>query len=394
MRRMGGLQRERESEGIMRRTCRGFWASAIPAFFLVTTAVASADTPPSAKKLIADLKLAPEVTNNWEEEQNVSGAWIEGAKREGKLRINGAWESTVFRDMVKPFSERYPFIKVTYSRGSNDTRVRAPLLAFRQGQYTTDLIQGIDSTLNDFREARALADISDLPNMKSIPEDMKSRDWVGGVLRYWCMSYNPTQIGKDQMPKTWDDLVATTQLRGGKLALWRDLASWLLPLWKVKGEQWSTDYARKLFTIVQPQKRNEGSVALVNLVIAGEYSASLAAAEYQVKPGFDQGAPIGFHCPEPVPLTTVSLGVLRDNPDINASKIFLNWLLSKEGQIAQYAAEKSPPIRADLHKLGFMPFPEAIAGKQIAFRSLGLLGDDIKAMSKVLNPYWENSDSQ
>ena len=360
---------------------------------------AAAQTPAAAKKLIADLKLGADVIAGWEEEQVVPAAWIAGAKKEGKLRINGSWESREFRDMTKSFSERYPYINFSYSRGSNDTRVRVPLVAFAEGRYSTDVVTGIDSALNEFRAVHALADLKDLPNMKNIPDHMQAvgGDWASVRLRYWCMSYNPKLISKEQMPKTWDDLLTTKQLYDGRLALWRGVSSWLLPLWHAKGEDWTKHYIDQLFTVVQPQKRKEGAVALVNLVIAGEFNASLASAEYQVKTRIEKGAPVAFHCPDLLPVTASTVGVLRDNPNINASRLFINWLLSKEGQIAQYVSGGAPPVHRDLINLGFMPFPDEIAGKQLAFRSPELLDDEIKAMFRALKPYWEGnieSDSE
>jgi ABC-type Fe3+ transport system substrate-binding protein len=356
---------------------------------------ASAETPPSAAALIAALKLGPEVTAGWEAEQAVPQAWLDGARKEGKLRINGSWEGSVFREMTKPFSERYPFVRINYSRGSHDTRVRAALIAFGEGRYIADVVTGIDSEINEFRALHALADLGSLPNIRNIPDRMRSRDdsWASVRLRYWCMSYNPTLIGKDEMPKTWADLLTTRKLHDGRLALWRGVSSWLLPLWNEKGAEWTTDYIRKVFKVVQPQRRKEGARALVNLVIAGEFDAALASAEYQVKERIDKGAPVGFHCPDVVPVTASTLGALKGNPDIDASRLFLNWLLSKEGQIAQYVAEGSPPVHRDLQKLGFMPFPEQIAGKVIAFRNPELLDDDIKAMYRVLTPLWEAAAS-
>lgn len=366
----------------------------------VAASGAGADTPAASKKMIADLKLDAAVTAGWEDEHVVPTAWLAAAKKEGKLRINGSWESREFRDMTKAFSERYPFITFSYSRGSNDTRVRVPLVAFAEGRYTTDIVTGIDSALNQFRSLHALADLKDLPNMKNIPDHMQSvdGDWASVRLRYWCMSYNPKLISKDQMPKTWDELLTTKQLYDGRLALWRGVSSWLLPLWHAKGEDWTKQYIDQLFTVVQPQKRKEGAVALVNLVIAGEFNASLASAEYQVKTRIDKGAPIAFHCPDLLPVTASTVGVLKDNPAISASKLFINWLLSKEGQLAQYVAGGgAPPVHRDLINLGFMPFPDEIAGKQLAFRSPELLDDEIKAMFRALKPYWEGnieSDSE
>jgi ABC-type Fe3+ transport system substrate-binding protein len=220
---------------------------------------------------------------------------------------------------------------------------------------------------------------------------MRSADglWASVRLRYWCFAYNTNLIAKARMPRRWDDLITTAELRDGKLALWRGLSSWLLPLWHAKGEAWTTGYIRDLFQKVRPQKRIEGAVALVNLTVAGEFNATLAAAEYQVKERQERGAPAGFHCPDDVPVTASTLGVLKGNPDINASRLFVNWLLSREGQISQYVAEGSPPVHVALQKLGFMPFPEEVAGKRVAFRNPELLDDDMKAMFRVVTPYWE-----
>ncbi len=368
---------------------------ALVAVVAVASPIARADTPPSAKKLIADLKLGPEVTKGWEDEQVVPQTWIDGAKKEGKLKINGSWEPNAFQRMIKPFNERYPFIKINYSRGSNVTRVQGALIAFGEGRYIADVVTGIDSQLNQFRELNALADLGQMPNIKNIPERMRSanNNWASVRLRHWCMSYNPNLISEAEMPKTWDDLITTPKLQNGKLALWRGVSSWLLPLWNAKGEAWATDYIKKLFEIVEPQRRKEGANALVKLVIAGEFSASLASAEYQVKTQMDRGAPVGFYCPDVVPVSASTVGILRGNPDINASKIFLNWLLSKEGQLFQYTGEGSPPIHQDLQKMGFMPFSKMIAGKEIAFRNPELLNDDIKKMFAVINPYWNGTAS-
>jgi iron(III) transport system substrate-binding protein len=368
----------------------------LPAALAVCLAgAAQAEIPPSAKALIEEMKLGSEVTERWEAEQAVPQAWLDGARKEGALKINGSWEPKVFARLIKPFSERYPFIKINFTRGSNVTRVQGALIAFGEGRYIADVVTGIDSSVKQFRQLDALADLGALPNIKNIPDRMRGGDelWASVRIRYWCMSYNPTHISEAEMPKTWDDLITTPKLRDSKLALWRGVSSWLLPLWGAKGEAWSTAYVKKLFEVVKPQKRKEGANALVKLVIAGEFNASLASAEYQVKEQMGRGAPVAWWCPDIVPVSASTVGILKGNPDTNASMLFLNWLLSREGQIFQYVAEGSPPVHQELQKLGFMPFPEMIAGKQIAFRNPEQLDDDITAMFKVLNPYWEGAST-
>ena len=373
-----------------------------PAYAVVSAAVlclatlsnAAAETPASAKRLIAELKLAPDLVAGWEAEQAVPRAWIAGARKEGHLRINGSWKPDEFDAMAKPFRERYPFIDIKYARGSNGTRVRVPLIAFKEGRITTDIITGIDSSINQFRSAKALADLHDVPNLKNIPDGMGSATgtWAGVRVRYWCMSFNPTLIRKADMPKRWEDLPSTKGLANGKLALWRGFTSWLLPLWGLKGKDWSENLARRLFSELHPQRRKEGARALVSLVVAGEFNGSLAAAAYQVQALEKKGAPVGFHCPDIVPVSISSVGVLKGNPDMNAAKLFMNWLLSKEGQLAQYAADGAPPVHRDLINRGFMAYPEEVKGKKVAFRNPELLDDELKALLKFWKPLW-NGDN-
>jgi ABC-type Fe3+ transport system substrate-binding protein len=57
--------------------------------------------------------------------------------------------------------------------------------------------------------------------------------------------------------------------------------------------------------------------------------------------------------------------LMKNSPRINGARIFLNWFISREGQIAQFWANKSVPARPELQGPEFLEFPEAIAGKQM-----------------------------
>ena len=123
---------------------------------------------------------------------------------------------------------------------------------------------------------------------------------------------------------------------------------WLLMLWKAYGQDWTTDYIDRFFRVVKPQLRKEGMNALISLNAAGEFKLTLPAADYATKLAVDKKAPIGWRCPEPIPTAVSQLGVIKGNPHPNASRLWVNWFLSKEGQIAQYAADQSPPAHREL----------------------------------------------
>jgi hypothetical protein len=70
----------------------------------------------------------------------------------------------------------------------------------------------------------------------------------------------------------------------------------------------------------------------------------------------------------------------------------VNWLLSKEGQLMQYATSSSVPVHKDLQQPRFIPFADTILGKPSAVRDEGLLGSDLdKELLKTWDSYWTNS---
>jgi iron(III) transport system substrate-binding protein len=379
--------------GNRKGSARVFRSAAIAAFALTAAAVTNAygETPASAVKLANKYKISAQLMSRWEAEHKVPGAWIKGARKEGTVKIKGSTKPLDFERSVAPFRERYPFIKINYSRGSRNTRVIAPLVAFREGRHLTDIVTGIDTAIALFRKADALSDLSDLPNRANVPAKFAgtAAHWAGIRLRYYCMAYNTNLVKKSDLPKTWSDLKTSTTLHNSKLALWYGVASWLLPLWGEKGPKWTTQFIHDLYGTVKAERRKEGMTALTSLTAAGEFKAVLATAAYQVVRLKKKGAPIAFHCPDAVMVTASSVGVLKGNPHMNASKLFLNWLLSMEGQLFQYRHTGAPPIHKALQTKDFVPFPEETLGKTLAFRHPKLLGDELTALFKVWRPYWE-----
>jgi iron(III) transport system substrate-binding protein len=341
------------------------------------------------RKYVSDLKLDPSLATGLDDELRVPDEWIAGAKKEGTFRITGSWDPGQFRDMTAPFVARYPFLKPNYSRGSFNDRAIRPLLAFQDGRYIADIVSGIGGAMPRYVEAHALDDLRVLPNAKNVLPGMKNEEgrWIGIRIRYWCMSYNTSAVSKADLPKTWDDLLTNPRWRNGRVGLANLPQLWMLPLWAQKGGPWAQHYLDTLFNEVKPQIRREGANALVSLVIAGELDAAIPSADYRVGLYVDKGAPIAWHCPTPVPSAISEMAILKGNPNIHAARLFANWLLSKEGQIAQFHADGATPIHKDLQTKEFLKFPGELADKPLAFRNPEL-EDQNDSLLALWNPLW------
>ena len=165
----------------------------------------------------------------------------------------------------------------------------------------------------------------------------------------------------------------------------------MLALWSAKGETWGRDFTRKLFDLA-PQQRKEGLMAITALTVAGEFYASLPSPGERAQEYANKGAPISYHCPDPVTATLSQVVMLEKAQHKNGAKLFINWLLSSEGQLLQYAASQLEPVNKALQLPRFIPFAETILGKPIVVRGEDMFGSDINAaMIKEWDSHWAKS---
>lgn len=330
----------------------------------------AASLPKSTQEMLKKFKIEATILSDIDGELQLPKAWIDGARKEGKLRVFSTLDPPQAEVLFRPFKERYPFIAIEYNRASHEDRAVRTLVAFKNKRIVTDILTGIGGSFFMYKEAGALEDMRNIPNMKNNPEGTKDADglWVGMHLRQWCMAYNTKLVKKEDLPKRWEDLLTNPLWRNGNLALGNRPQLWLLPLWKAKGEKWAKDFVARLFNEVKPQLRREGMNALIELLAAGEFFVSIPSAEYRTYQKVLDGAPVSYSCPEPVPLTFSEMAILKGAPNINAARLFANWLLSKEGQIAQYISDFAPPVHKGLRRKEFLPFADQILGKQVAMR--------------------------
>lgn len=330
----------------------------------------AATLPKSTQEIVKKLKLDPAILSDADKELQVPKEWVEKAKKEGKLTVRSTpITPTEIKTLFAPFNERYPFIATENFGADQEDRSVKTLVAYRSGRVIADVVTSVGGFIHEYRKAHALEDLRDLPSWKNVPERAKHPEglWAGNAIHYWCMTYNTKRVQKADLPKKWEDLLSNPKWRGGNLAVGNRPQLWVVHLWSAKGEQWTKDFVTKLMTEVKPQIRKEGMGALVGLAAAGEFDAVFPSNARRVYQNVLNGAPVSYHCPEPAPADVEDTIILRGSPNLHAAKLFVNWLLSKEGQVADYAAKFYTPVHKELEVKEFFPFPDAILGKEVSF---------------------------
>lgn len=372
------------------RVCRIALCVFAAALFFAAPAAKAADFPPSTLEFLAKVKQPPSLLKDMDAALGVPPAVLAAARTEPGIRVGGTLDPKQFRNMVRPFEERYPFVEVTYLRGSRFNRTVQPLIALKEGRVTVDVISSLGNQTLNYRDAGAFAPLSELPAYRALEADYKGQQdlWAGQRLLFYCMAYNTKLVKPQDLPKDWNDVLTDKRLHGGKIGLTNKPDDWFLHLIPSRGMDWGKHYLAELFGTVKPQLRKEGKNAVTALAVAGEFPVTMVSLFSRVSYLQKKGSPIDIHCPGSVAASLSEIGVLKASPAVNQGLLFVNWLVSREGQLAQYVASEYDPIHEDLREAGLESLPGKLKGKKINVLTIDILekyGDEVGALWQT---YW------
>ena len=306
-------------------------------------------------------------------ELQVPQDWIEGAKREGKVVVYGSDSPEDARKTAQAFNQRYPFITLEFTNAPTVVRYEKVLFSAKQGKPITDLVTAIGGSSAGYVDAGVLMDLSNLPIWNSYPKETKlqGKYIAGPFVRHWGLAYNTNLVAKSEVPTSWEDLLQP-KWKGKAAANSITRSVTFTPLWYAWGAEKATKFLEGLVANGL-QNRKEGADATDMLLAAGEFSLAITAAEYQVNIDHEKGAPVEWVALDPVPTSSGGLmGALKDAPHPNALRIYVNWLLSEEGQKAYSTATRFFPIHPKLSNLSpnIKDWTKRMAGKRLAVRTL------------------------
>jgi iron(III) transport system substrate-binding protein len=153
------------------------------------------------------------------------------------------------------------------------------------------------------------------------------------------MGFNSRQVKRAEAPKTYEDLLNPKWKN--VMGIDNTKIEWFSMLLKLKGRPFMEKLAAQNAQIMA------GNTNLLNLLAAGEFAIMAGVYEYSVDNLKTKGAPVDWIGLAPVITYTVAASLPSQPPHPFAAKLFIEWLLTKEGQevINQYGRV---PIRDDI----------------------------------------------
>ncbi len=256
-----------------------------------------------------------------------SPALVDAARKEGKLIFYGVSFTEVLTETIQAFNKRFPFIRIELTRlpgGQMFTRVRTEAAS---GKLVADLVDHSDRGLMQSIED-LFADYAPPNAADFLPSAIVSPKLWPTTTAGWCISYN-TELVKNP-PKNWMDLTKAEYGNGmiGQVIAPSGGTTWTRAMFErqvLAEDYWARQAATK------PRLFPSGA-PLADALVRGEVSIAPLVHNIAFQKKRD-GAPIeNFFPPEGIPVTPYAAGIPKTAKNVNAAKLFLDWLLSDEGQ--------------------------------------------------------------
>ena len=265
---------------------------------------------------------------------------IAGAKSEGKLVIYASAAVQQLQMYFTVFNKRYPFIKTEYFRTDKQKLVTRMLLEEQAKQRLADVVHTSVIETHILKKRGALSryvpmESASYPSQYKDPQGFWTSVYASGTL----MGFNSRQVKRAEAPKTYEDLLNSRWK--GAMGIDNTKIEWFSMLLKLKGRPFMEKLAAQNAQVMA------GNTNLLNLLAAGEFAIMAGVYEYSVDNLKTMGAPVDWIGLEPVITYTVAVSLPSQPPHPFAAKLFIEWLLTREGQevINQYGRV---PIRDDI----------------------------------------------
>ncbi len=270
---------------------------------------------------------------------------LQGARKEGKVVVSVPASAELRKRTEEIFRQRFPGIEIELVTGRGAAIVRRIQDEVKAGVRHFDIhLGGSSSVVSGLLAEGALEPIE--PSL-ILPEVKEPKNWWGGHLwvdqgkRYvYCfqayltesMWYNAS-LAKPEELRSYDDFLNPK---------WKGRIGYLDPrtpgagdanwsyMWMVKGEDYLKKLAAQNLLIGRDQRLLADSLA------KGKIALVIGLTHYTLLPFLKAGLPVK---PLPSPKEGTygtggsgNLTIVKNPPHPNATKVFVNWLLGKEGQ--------------------------------------------------------------
>lgn len=270
------------------------------------------------------------------------------AAQEGQVNWYTTFAADDVNNMISAFNKVYPKVKVNALRLSADQLPPRVITEQRGGEFNADVVSGDAPQVDQLINANALqpycpADQQPLPGGQAMPKDYCGNVYVVTTV----IVYNPGALSTlGLQPPASLQTLAQPQWKG-HFSMDPSAVNLYEGLINVMGHDKALALLKQLGQN-QPKLVESHTLALTQ-VEAGEPAATAsaygykAASEQKKNPG-----KVAFVNPNPLPTSFTPIDIARSAPHPAAAALFVNWMVSQQGQQAIIDTTNHTSLRTDV----------------------------------------------
>jgi iron(III) transport system substrate-binding protein len=254
---------------------------------------------------------------------------VEGAKREGQFTLYTS--HTWFRTFVKEFEKKYPFVKANEWRNDSKNLIRKVLEETKSGRVLVDVVETTADGMGIVKREGLFQEYYS-PEARHYPNELKPRGKNGFFYlpnreTYNSLGFNTKLIPPANAPRSLKDLLDPRWK--GKMAITSTSTGvrWIGNALDVMGREFLDRMAEQDVSV-----QDMAPAALIGLIGSGEVPMSPTIFDANVTMAKQKGAPVEWRPLEPVVATVGSAALMAKAPNPATALLFIDYLLSKEGQ--------------------------------------------------------------
>jgi iron(III) transport system substrate-binding protein len=278
---------------------------------------------------------------------------VERARQEGSVVLYTSLAPTESKPLAEAFEKKYG-VKVELWRALSDKVVQRVVTEGQAHRNSVDVVETNGPEMEMIAREKLLAEVHS-PYLADLPPHAipAHRAWYPDRLNFFVVGYNTAKVQRSEIPATYEGFLDPKWK--GRIGLEATDAEWMATLVKTWGEDKGMDYFRRL-AAMRPDVR-KGHVLLAELVAAGEVPVGLTMYNSNIVSLKRKGAPIDFVPVQPVAARTQGIGVAKAAPHPHAALLFVDFVLSPEGQKLFESLGRVPAstkVKSDLNNFPFV----------------------------------------
>jgi len=253
---------------------------------------------------------------------------LDNARKEGSLVLYTSLAPSESGPLGQAF-EKKTGVKVEIFRTISEKIVQRAVTEARARRFAFDVVETNGPEMEIMAREQVFSEfhspyLADLP-ARAIPAH---RQWIPDRVNFFVVAFNTAKVKREEIPKNYRGFIDPRWK--GRLGIEATDAEWMATLVKLWGEPAGMAYFRKLAEM-KPDVR-KSHVLLAELIAAGEIHVGLTVYNSNAESLKRRGAPIDWLPVEPVVGRPQGIAVARNAPHPNAALLFVDFVLSPEGQ--------------------------------------------------------------